>query len=74
MMESAEKMPNKKFEIKMALQDGDLVSAFSHLKFNTDDLGMAVVHILKFKNSKIIEMWDLGQPIPKDSPNKNGMF
>ena len=74
MMESAQKMPNKKFEIKMALEDENLVSVFSHLKFNADDLGIAVIHILKFKDGKIIEMWDLGQPISKDSPNKNGMF
>ncbi|MGZ6485526.1 MAG: nuclear transport factor 2 family protein [Pseudobdellovibrio sp.] len=74
MIESAQKKPNKKFEIKMVIQDEDVVSAFSHLKFHADDIGMAVVHILKFKNEKIIEMWDLGQPIPKDSPNKNGMF
>jgi len=23
---------------------------------------------------KILELWDLGQPVPADSPNRDGMF
>ena len=34
----------------------------------------AVVHILRFDGAKIAEMWDIGQEIPKDSPNALGMF
>jgi predicted SnoaL-like aldol condensation-catalyzing enzyme len=35
---------------------------------------MAVVHILRFEGGKIVEMWDVGQEIPKDSPNALGVF
>jgi predicted SnoaL-like aldol condensation-catalyzing enzyme len=35
---------------------------------------IAVVHIFRFEQGRIAELWDLGQPISKDSPNKNGMF
>jgi predicted SnoaL-like aldol condensation-catalyzing enzyme len=37
-----------------------------------DDPGMTVVHIFRFQNGKIIEMWDVGQEIPHDSPNVDG--
>ena len=35
---------------------------------------IAVVHIFKFSNGRIVELWDLGQEIAKDSPNENGPF
>jgi predicted SnoaL-like aldol condensation-catalyzing enzyme len=72
MQENASKMPNKVFEIKMMLEDQDRVMAFSQLKTSTMEL--AVVHIMKFRDGKIVELWDLTQPLSKDSPNENGMF
>src|SRR5262249_13848809 len=38
------------------------------------DLGAAVVHIFKFEGNLIVELWDMGQAVPEDSPNENGMF
>jgi predicted SnoaL-like aldol condensation-catalyzing enzyme len=35
---------------------------------------MAVMHIMRFENDKIAELWDFGQPVPKDMVNENGMF
>lgn len=46
----------------------------SLVKQNPEDLGRAVVHIFRFQDNKIVELWDIGQPIPEDSPNENGMF
>lgn len=74
MEESAIQNPNKRFEVKLAIQEKNMVTVFSHIKQNPEDLGAAVVHILRFKDNQIVEMWDVGQPIPEDSPNKNGMF
>lgn len=74
MEESARKNPNKIFTIHHILEDQNTVAVHSHLKQNSEDIGFAVVHILKFENDKIIELWDLGQPVPKDSINENGMF
>ena len=34
----------------------------------------AVVHFFRFEKGRIAEMWDVGQEIPSDSPNENGMF
>lgn len=66
--------PNKMLEVKQVLEDGELVTVFSHIKQNPEDLGAAVVHIFRFASGKIVEMWDVGQPVPEDSPNENGMF
>jgi len=74
MEESTRKNPNKIFTIHHILEDQNTVAVHSHLKQNSEDIGFAVVHILKFENDKIIELWDLGQPVPKDSINENGMF
>jgi predicted SnoaL-like aldol condensation-catalyzing enzyme len=74
MEENAIKNPNKIFEVKRALEEDDIVAVHSHVKQNQDDLGAAVVHIFRFYNELIVELWDLGQPIPESSPNENGMF
>ncbi len=65
MKENAQQNPNKVFEVKRAIAEGDLVVTHSHVKQKTDALGAAVVHIFRFENGKIIELWDLGQPIPE---------
>ena len=74
MEESAKKNPYKIFTIHHALEDQNLVAVHSHVKQNPDDLGAAVVHIFKFEENKIIELWDLGQAIPHETINEFGMF
>ncbi len=74
MEENAAMNPDKKLEVKLAIQERDTVAVHSHVKQNPEDLGGAVVHIFRFQNNQIVELWDIGQPIPDDSPNENGMF
>ena len=74
MEENAGQNPTKVFEIKRVIAEGDLVVTHSHIRQKPGDLGAAVVHIFRFENGKIVELWDLGQPIPAESINKNGMF
>jgi predicted SnoaL-like aldol condensation-catalyzing enzyme len=74
MEENHAQFPNKKFTVKNLIGDGDLVAVHSHLVTNPGEDGMAVVHIFRFQDEKIVEMWDCGQPIPKNSPNKDGPF
>jgi predicted SnoaL-like aldol condensation-catalyzing enzyme len=54
--------------------DGNLVAYHSFIQQTLSDTGFAVVHILKFSDNKIIEMWDMHQPIPEIMLNENGMF
>ena len=74
MEESAAKEPNKSFEVRQVIDGGDKVAVLSHLKRAEANLEYAVVHIARIVDGKIVELWDLGQEIPKDSPNELGMF
>ena len=74
MEESAAKEPNKSFEVRQVIDGGDKVAVLSHLKRVDAGLEYAVVHIARIVDGKIVELWDLGQEIPKDSPNELGMF
>lgn len=74
MEENAAKLPDKVLEVKRTLEDGDLVAIHSHVQPKPGDLGVALVHIFRFEGDRIVELWDLGQPVPDDSPNENGMF
>ena len=74
MEENAAKNPNKVLEVQRAPEDGDLVAIHSRVRQNRDERGGAVVHIFKFRGERIVELWDIGQPVPENSPNENGMF
>jgi len=74
MEQSAATEPNKSFSVKQVISSGDRVAVFSHLRRAAADKEYAVVHILRFEGDKIVEMWDVGQEIPKESPNALGMF
>jgi predicted SnoaL-like aldol condensation-catalyzing enzyme len=70
----AQRNPTKIFEIQRALEEGDLVAVLSRVRQNSKDLGAAVVHIFRFDDNKIVELWDVGQAVPDDMSNENGMF
>ncbi|UWX04183.1 nuclear transport factor 2 family protein [Pseudoxanthomonas sp. NC8] len=74
MEQSAAGEPNKSFEPRQVIDGGDRVVVLSHLRRADGDIEMAVVHIARFHDGKIVELWDMGQQIPKDSPNRLGMF
>jgi predicted SnoaL-like aldol condensation-catalyzing enzyme len=74
MAENAQKHPNKTLEVKKILEDGDTVMTLSHVKQDWSGVGGAVVHIFRFENGKIAELWDLGQEIIANSANENGVF
>lgn len=74
-MEQAHKEnPNKVFQIQRALADGDLVALHSYLRQHDADSGYVVMHIMRFADGRIIELWDFGQPIPEETPNEYGML
>jgi predicted SnoaL-like aldol condensation-catalyzing enzyme len=72
--EDAKINPNKIFEIQRALEDGDLVAVHSRFRQNPNDLDWAVMHIFRFENYKIVELWDFAQAAPAEMINENGMF
>ena len=54
------KNPAKILEVKRVIVEGDFVVTHFHVRQNPND--------------RIVELWDLGQPIPEKLLNENGMF
>ena len=74
MEENARQNPGKRLDVLRALEDGDLVAVHSRVRQKPDDAGAAVVHVFRFDGDRIVELWDVGQPVPAESVNGNGMF
>jgi predicted SnoaL-like aldol condensation-catalyzing enzyme len=74
MEENARQNPNRVLEIKRTIAEGEFVVIHSHVRQKPGELGAAVVHIFRFDAGRIVELWDLGQPIPNESSNPYGMF
>ena len=69
-----EKFPNAKSEIKRVLAEGDFVMLHGHGVREPGERGVAIVDIFRLENGKIVEHWDVIQPIPEKPANNNGMF
>lgn len=75
MAEAHDLSPNKALTVKHIYEEGNTVITHSLVeRLQPDALSIAVVHIFRFEKEKIVELWDLGQEIINNSPNKNGPF
>jgi predicted SnoaL-like aldol condensation-catalyzing enzyme len=67
--------PELTVEIKRAIGEGDLVVTHGLLKTSPDDRGTAAADIFRLDaNGKIVEHWDVLQPMPETSANDHPMF
>ena len=69
-----DKFPNNRSEIKRIFADGDYVIVHVHAVREPGTRGNAIIDIFKLDNGKIVEHWDVVQPIPEKPANTNGMF
>lgn len=74
MDDNAKEHPAKTCTIHHAVGNDNLVMVHSHVRMEPDEPGIAVVHVFRFVDGKIVELWDVGQPVPDESPNTDGMF
>jgi predicted SnoaL-like aldol condensation-catalyzing enzyme len=69
-----EKFPGSRSEIKRVFADGDYVILHVHAVREPGTRGNAIIDIFKLENGKVVEHWDVVQPIPEKAANSNGMF
>ncbi len=77
MERTAKDFPNLTAKRIRVIEDGNIIAVHSHVQIvpeNKRDDGLTYMHIFRFNKDKIAELWDFGQPVPKDMNNVNGMF
>ncbi|MGH8928640.1 MAG: nuclear transport factor 2 family protein [Acidimicrobiia bacterium] len=74
MEKNAAENPGKVLEVLRAIEDGDVVAVHARIRLQPDDPGWSVIHVFRFEAAEIVELWDVGQEVMKDSPNEAGMF
>jgi len=66
--------PELKLEIKRVIAEGDFVVLHVLGRLNVQDPGAAIMDIFRLQDGRIVEHWDVVQPIPPTSANSSGMF
>ena len=66
--------PNHHYEVKRVLAEGDYVMLHLHGMGGPNPHGESVVDIFRVENGKVVEHWDIIQPIPDTADNANSMF
>jgi predicted SnoaL-like aldol condensation-catalyzing enzyme len=66
--------PQSQMEIKRVFSDGDFVILHCHWMGVPGEAGDAVMDLFRLENGKVVEHWDVIQPIPETAANKNTMF
>jgi predicted SnoaL-like aldol condensation-catalyzing enzyme len=66
--------PQLRAEVKNVVAEGDFVMAHVHGVRVPGQRGTAIVDIFRLEDGRIVEHWDVMQPIPDESANRNGMF
>jgi predicted SnoaL-like aldol condensation-catalyzing enzyme len=70
----AQQFPDLHIDIKRVIAEGDLVVTHSLLTAAPGDRGTAVADIFRVEDGKIVEHWDVLQPVPETAANDNTMF
>jgi predicted SnoaL-like aldol condensation-catalyzing enzyme len=69
-----ENFPHHRYEVKKVLAEGDMVVLHLHGMGGMNPYGEQVVDFFRIKDGKVVEHWDVIQPIPEKSENPNGVF
>jgi predicted SnoaL-like aldol condensation-catalyzing enzyme len=72
--ELRQRFPKVRGEVKRVFADGDFVILHVHAQREPEEAGIAIVDIFRLEHGRIVEHWDVRQPIPPTAANRNGMF
>lgn len=68
----AGKFPSLCYDIRFALAQNDFVWVYS--KVDSPQGVLAAVDLMRVRDGRIVEHWDVLQPVPDNMPHDNGMF
>lgn len=66
--------PQAVLDVKRIVVEGDYAVLHILARLNPTERGLAVVDIYRMSKGKIVEHWDVVQPIPAQSANPHPMF
>jgi predicted SnoaL-like aldol condensation-catalyzing enzyme len=66
--------PDARVRIVRIVAEGDLVVVHAHSTRDRSDRGHAVVDLFRVAQGRIVEPWDVMQPVPERMAHGNGMF
>jgi predicted SnoaL-like aldol condensation-catalyzing enzyme len=69
-----QKFPQNRSEHKRVFADGDYVIVHDLAVREPGTRGFAIFNLYKLENGKVVEHWDVIQPVPETAQNSNGMF
>ena len=69
-----EENPAFRYDIKRIIAEDDLVVVHAHVTMSPQHPGLAVFDLFRVADGKVVEHWDVLQPIPEKAMNSNTMF
>lgn len=66
--------PKLRADVRRVIAEGDYVVLHVLIRTHPEDRGMAAVDIFRLEDGRIVEHWDVLQPVPKKSLHDNGMI
>jgi predicted SnoaL-like aldol condensation-catalyzing enzyme len=70
----AANFPDARSEVKRVFADEDIVILHVHRVRTPGTHGDAIVNLFQAEDGRIVEHWDVIQPVPETAANNNGMF
>lgn len=68
------RFPLVRGEVKRIIAEGDFVVVHMHASREPEEAGLAIVDFFRLAAGKIVEHWEVRQPVVESSLHANGMF
>ena len=71
---NAKQFPDKRLDVQRTVAEGNLVTVHSRVRLTSAGPDISVVHLFRFEEGRIAELWDLGVAASADMVNGAGLF
>jgi predicted SnoaL-like aldol condensation-catalyzing enzyme len=66
--------PQLRADVRRVIAEGDFVVLHVLVRTHPEDRGMVAMDMFRLEDGRIVEHWDVLQPVPEKSMNDNGML